>query len=167
MSQKRYTRNIGLTYAFTTLMNLSFTHGIWMIFLASRGFSLLQLGALEAIFHVTSFLMEVPTGSVADIWGRKASRIAGRISFSLSLVLMYFGSSFPVQILSFIFSALGYNLESGAGEALLFDSLLLDRAEERYLQIKGKDELFYQVSNILSFLLGDIWRAAITGLHSA
>ncbi|MGE4584124.1 MAG: MFS transporter [Sphaerochaeta sp.] len=154
MSQKRYTRNIGLSYAFTTLMNLSFTHGIWMIFLASRGFSLLQLGALEAIFHVTSFLMEVPTGSVADIWGRKASRIAGRISFSLSLVLMYFGSSFPVQILSFIFSALGYNLESGAGEALLFDSLLLDRAEERYLQIKGKDELFYQVSNILSFLLG-------------
>ncbi|NBK26550.1 MAG: MFS transporter, partial [Spirochaetia bacterium] len=101
-------------------MNLSFTHGIWMIYLASRGFSLIQLGALEAIFHITSFLMEVPTGSVADIWGRKTSRLAGRVCYALSLVLMYWGPTFWLQILAFVLSALGYNLESGAGDALLY-----------------------------------------------
>lgn len=41
-----------------------------MIYLAGKGMSLTQLGLLETIFHITSFTMEVPTGAVADIFGR-------------------------------------------------------------------------------------------------
>lgn len=150
----RYTRNIGLAYAFSFSLSLSFTHGIWMIYLAGKGFSLMQLGLLEAIFHITSFLMEVPTGSVADIWGRKASRIAGRVSYALSLVFMVYGSTFLLQVLAFVLSALGYNLESGAGDALLYDSLLLDGQQDRYIKVKGNDELINQIGSILSFLVG-------------
>jgi MFS family permease len=150
----RYRRNVGLAYAFSLSLSLSFTHGIWMIFLASQGFSLVQLGLLEAIFHVTSFLMEVPTGSVADIWGRKASRIAGRLCYALSLIFMFHSTTFLLQVVAFILSALGYNLESGAGDALLYDSLLLDGEEGRYIKVKGNDELINQIGSILSFLLG-------------
>lgn len=150
----RYTRNIGLAYAFSFSLSLSFTHGLWMIYLADKGFSLMQLGLLEAIFHSTSFLMEVPTGSVADIWGRKASRIAGRVSYALSLVFMLYGSTFLLQVLAFVLSALGYNLESGAGDALLYDSLLLDGQQDRYIKVKGNDELINQIGSILSFLVG-------------
>jgi MFS family permease len=113
-----------------------------------------QLGLLEAIFHVTSFLMEVPTGSVADIWGRKASRIAGRLCYALSLIFMFHSTTFLLQVVAFILSALGYNLESGAGDALLYDSLLLDGEEGRYIKVKGNDELINQIGSILSFLLG-------------
>lgn len=135
-------------------MNLSFTHGLWMMYLASLGYSLVQLGLLESIFHVTSFIMEVPTGSVADIWGRKTSRLAGRLFFALSLVFIFLASSFGMLVFGFICSALGYNLESGAGEALLYDSLLLDKSEGSYLKIKGRDELLYQVCSVISFLAG-------------
>ncbi len=150
----RYRRNIGLAYAFSFCLSLSFTHGIWMIYLAEKGFSLVQLGLLEAIFHITSFLMEVPTGSVADIWGRKASRIAGRLCYALSLVCMFHGSTFLLQVGAFVLSALGYNLESGAGDALLYDSLLLDEQQSRYIKVKGNDELINQIGSICSFLLG-------------
>ncbi|MGE4453515.1 MAG: MFS transporter [Sphaerochaeta sp.] len=156
MRQKQYTRNIPLSYGFTALMNLSFTHGLWMMYLASRGFSLLQLGLLEAIFHITSFLMEVPTGSVADIWGRKVSRLAGRAFAAMSLLIMFLAPSFTLQVIGFIFSALGYNLESGAGEALLYDSLLLDGKESSYLKTKGKDELIYQACSVVAFLVGGV-----------
>jgi MFS family permease len=98
--------------------------------------------------------MEVPTGSVADIWGRKTSRLAGRVCYALSLVLMYWGPTFWLQILAFVLSALGYNLESGAGDALLYDSLLLDADESRYLSVKGRDELLYNVASIIAFLIG-------------
>lgn len=150
----KYKRNIGLVYAFSFSLSLSFTHGIWMIYLAGKGFSLVHLGLLEAIFHVTSFLMEVPTGSVADIWGRKASRIAGRLCYGLSLIFMFHGTTFLLQVVAFMLSALGYNLESGAGDALLYDSLLLDGDEGRYIKVKGNDELINQIGSILSFLLG-------------
>lgn len=152
----RYRRNIPLSYGFTALMNLSFTHGLWMMYLASKGFSLVQLGLLEAIFHVTSFLMEVPTGSVADIWGRKVSRLSGRLFGALSLAIMFLAPTFPLQVLGFICSALGYNLESGAGDALLYDSLLLDGQESSYLRVKGLDELLYQSCSVVAFLVGGL-----------
>lgn len=154
MKQSRYQRNITLNYGFSSLINLGFTRGLWMIYLAGRGFSLAQLGALEAIFHVTSFLMEVPTGSVADIWGRKASRLSGRLLCAASLLLMFFSQSFLMQVVGFILSALGYNLESGAGDALVYDSLLIENKQEHYMKVMGKQELVGQGSAIVAFLVG-------------
>ncbi|AEV30068.1 major facilitator superfamily permease [Sphaerochaeta pleomorpha str. Grapes] len=150
----RYGRNIGLNYLFTALSTLNLTHGIWMIYLALKGFSLVELGILEGIYHVTSFLMEVPTGVIADLWGRKLSRILGRIAAVLSVAIMFFSSGFLLQALGFILTALGNNLESGAGDALVYDSLLLDEKQDIYIQVAGKQELCYQIAAIASFLLG-------------
>lgn len=67
---------------------------------------------------------------------------------------MFHGTTFLLQVVAFIISALGYNLESGSGDALLYDSLLLDGDEGRYIKVKGNDELINQIGSILSFLLG-------------
>ena len=147
-------RNIPLNYLFVFFSNLNLTHGIWMIFLAARGFSLFQLGILESVFHITSFLMEVPTGIVADIWGRKTSRFWGRVLLLGSLGMMYFAVDFWLQLLGFIITALGYNLESGAGEALVYDSLKASGEEETFMKVKGVQELLFQLSFILAFLAG-------------
>ena len=53
-----------------------------MIYTADKGMSL-QAGLLETIFHIASFLMEVPYSTVADIFGRKISGISRTV---LSLI---------------------------------------------------------------------------------
>ena len=146
--------NITKNYIFTLFFNLNLTRGIWMIYLAYRGFSLLELGIFEGIFHITSFLMEVPTGAVADIWGRKISRLCGRAMFFLSLLIMYYSGSFFIQAAGFAFCAIGYNLESGAGEALVYDSMLLSGEKENYKKIAGRQELILQAAFIISYLAG-------------
>lgn len=150
----RYQKNISLDYLYTALSSMNLTHGLWMIYLASRGFSLVQLGMLEGIYHVTSFLMEVPTGAVADLWGRKYSRLCGRIIAVLALGVMFMGRSFWVQTLAFICTALGNNLESGSGEALVYDSMMLDGREHRYMHVAGRRELVYQTTAIIGFAAG-------------
>jgi MFS family permease len=150
----KYQKNITVNYFFTLFFNLDLTRGLWMIYLASRGFTLLQLGVFEGVFHITSFLMEVPTGVVADLWGRKISRLAGRVLFLMSLVLMFYANNFTVQLLGFVVCALGYNLESGAGDALIYDSLLLDGRKDDYMRINGKYELVYQTAAVISYLVG-------------
>jgi len=125
-----------------------------MIFLALKGFSLLHLGILEGFFHITSFLMEVPTGAVADIYGRKVSRITGRLSFLFSLAFMFFADSLSGQMAGFALCAIGYNLESGAGEALVYDSLKFLKREDEFKKIKGKEELCYQSASIIAFSTG-------------
>lgn len=149
-----YRRNISLNYVFVSCASLNFTHGLWMIYLAMRGFSLLELGLLEGLYHITSFLMEVPTGVVADLWGRKTSRLLGRCIAACSLAIMFYSQSFALQSVAFIATALGNNLESGAGDALVYDSLLLDNREERYMHVAGRQELVYQLSAITAFVLG-------------
>lgn len=147
-------QNIWKDYIFTFISRLDLTHGTWMIYLAVKGVSLFQLGILEGIFHVTSFLMEVPTGAVADIWGRKVSRIWGRISSVISIVILLFANSFPLFALSFMFSALSYTLESGAGDALLYDSLKELDKEKGYMRINGTKEVYMQVGSVFGLLLG-------------
>ena len=146
--------NIGKNYIFTLFYNLNLTRGIWMIYLACRGFTLLELGIFEGIFHVTSFLMEVPTGVVADLWGRKISRLCGRAMFFLSLIIMYYSDSSVLQAAGFSFCAIGYNLESGAGEALVYDSMLLSGEKNNYKKVAGKSELILQTAFIISYLAG-------------
>jgi MFS family permease len=147
-------KNVNKNYIYTLLQNIDLTRGIWMIYLASKGMSLTQLGLLETVFHITSFVMEVPTGAVADIFGRKISRILGRILSLISVVLLLAANSFLWFAISFVFTALSYNLESGAGDALIYDSLKEIGEEEKYMKISGNKELFYQTAGIISFFVG-------------
>lgn len=147
-------KNVYKNYVYTLLQNIDLTRGIWMIYLASKGMSLTQLGLLETIFHITSFTMEVPTGAVADIFGRKTSRIVGRIMSLISVIILLLANSFLWFSISFIFTALSYNLESGAGDALIYDSLKEIGEEETYMKVSGRKELFFQVAGVVSFFLG-------------
>jgi len=156
-------KNINRNYLYTLLGNIDLTRGIWMIYLADKGMSLTQLGLLETVFHITSFLMEVPTGAVADIFGRRASRIIGRVMSLLSVVILLAADDFLWFAVSFVFTALSYNLESGAGDALIYDSLKEIGEEDRYMKISGSKEVFYQAAGIVSFLAGGYMAARSYG----
>ena len=77
----------------------------------------------------TILLMEIPTGVVADRWGRKLSVISGGSLYTLSLLLVPFAVTFNgaaqlwVVSLCFIVSGLGQTLVSGAEEAWVVDNL--------------------------------------------
>lgn len=158
-------RNVNKNYLYILLQNIDFTRGIWMIYLAGKGMSLTQLGLLETIFHVTSFTMEVPTGAVADLFGRRISRIVGRLTSLISVIILLMSNSFWMFAVSFIFTALSYNLESGAGDALIYDSLKEIGEEDQFMKVNGNKEVFYQAASTISFLIGGI--LAFKSYHTA
>src|SRR6056297_792169 len=147
-------KNVYKNYIFTFINNFNVTSGIWMLFLASRGLSLFQIGIMESIFHITSFIMEIPTGMVADLYGRKISRLLGRVATIISFLIMLFSHTTIFFAISFILQAIGYNLESGAGEALIYDSMKEINEEHNYIKVKGKTEVFFQFASVFSLLLG-------------
>ncbi len=149
-----YKNNILYNYIFTFISSLNFTHGYWMIYLAANGFSLVQLGIFEGVFHITSFLMETPTGAIADVFGRKSSRIIGRLMTIIYYLIIISTNDFMLVNLGFVFCALGYNFESGAREAILYDSLIELDQKERYMKIEGRNEGLYQTAMAIALLLG-------------
>jgi len=109
---------------------------------------------METIYHISSFLMEIPTGAVADIFGRKTSRILGRVSTCIAITIMIFGNNVVWFAVSFFFTALGNNLESGAGDALIYDSLKELNIENDYMKVRGRNELFFQIAKTFSLIIG-------------
>lgn len=147
-------QNIFKNYIYSMLSNFNLTSGVWMLYLAYRGLSLFQIGIIEAIYHITAFTMEVPTGIVADLLGRKTSRVLGRFMTIISIIIMIFGDHVVWFSLSFAFTALGNNLESGAGDALIYDSMKEIGREKGYMKVKGKIEVFFQLASSLALPIG-------------
>jgi MFS family permease len=82
-----------------------------------------QIFLLQAWFMLMNFLLEVPTGAVADRFGRKASVAAG--CFMMAAASLVYGSvpMLAVFVLGEAVFAAALTLVSGADEALVYDSL--------------------------------------------
>ena len=63
-------KQLSKLYLSSVLGNLSLT-GAWVAILAARGFDLVEIGIAETVFHITSIIFELPSGVMADVFGRK------------------------------------------------------------------------------------------------
>ncbi|RII32155.1 MFS transporter [Clostridium chromiireducens] len=149
-------RNISISYLYNFLFQLNITSAIWVLYLSFKGMSLIEIGLLESIYHITGVLFELPTGAIADVYGKKFSIITGRIVSVISSILMITSNSFWGFGLSFILSAASMNLNSGAGEALIYDSLKELGEEERYKKIWGNLAFIMSSGQGIAVLLGGI-----------
>src|SRR5512133_4307131 len=65
----------------------SFIWGINTLFLLDAGLSNLEAFAANAAFTAGTVLFEVPTGVVADTWGRRVSYLLGTITLAITTAL--------------------------------------------------------------------------------
>jgi MFS family permease len=148
--------NIKNDYLYRFFSSFDITSAIWVLYLGYKGMSLTEIGLLEGIFHITGFLSEIPTGALADLFGRRKSMIIGRITSVLSAIIMLFSNSFIGFAIGFVLSAWGYNLNSGSEEALVYDTLKILNREDEYLNINGRLNLIIEVSQGLAVFIGGL-----------
>ncbi len=138
---------------------------IWVLLLALRGFSLVEIGLAEAVFHVVSLCCELPSGLLADVLGRKWTLTASQTMFALSTLLMVASHGMAGVCLSLAVSALAYNLESGTREAVTYESMLQAGQEAEYLRFSSLQNAVYRFSSGGAMLLAGAtvllgWRRA-------
>lgn len=148
--------NIKNEYLYRFFSSFDITSAIWVLYLGYKGMNLVQIGLLEGIFHVTGLLSEIPTGALADLFGRRRILIIGRMMSLISAIIMLFSNSFLGFAMGFILSAWGYNLNSGSEEALIYDTLKELKKEDEYLKINGKINLIIEISQGLAVFIGGI-----------
>ncbi|MBD3304584.1 MFS transporter [Candidatus Woesearchaeota archaeon] len=103
---------------------------IWTVYFVQKGFSFTEVGVGMSILIVATFLFEVPTGAVADIFGRKTSVAIGFLLMILFAVLAPFIQSFLVLILLFTMMGIAITFRSGAEEAWVIDYLKKQNKKE-------------------------------------
>ena len=118
--------------------------------------SFVQIFALQTWFMLVSFLMEVPTGAVADRFGRKVSVACG--GFLLAAGSLLYGT-FPhlaVFVVAEAVFAIAITLISGADEALAYDSLLAQGREPEASRVMARLEAAKLTGIFAGALLGAV-----------
>ncbi|MBA3822733.1 MAG: MFS transporter [Ktedonobacterales bacterium] len=147
-----------LAYTFYTgFTSLTFTNAVWVIYLATHGYSAFTIGLFETVFHVAKFIAEVPTGAFADLIGRRASLIVANVLGAVE-VLFFLMPSPPLMILSFTLAGASFAFRGGAAEAILWSITRQGDADDhaRYSRVYSQIFILISAGQLVGSALGGV-----------
>ncbi|QQG42195.1 MAG: MFS transporter [Candidatus Woesebacteria bacterium] len=151
-------RNITIAYILAFSKNTWFWLGIW-IFYYLRFTDYAGIGIIETILILTMTLAEIPTGAIADLFGKKKTLI---IAFTLETVgafIMATAPNFQMLALSVFVMCVGGAFYSGTIDALIFDTLKESGEEGTYdRKISNTNTLSLIAPAICSILGGFMYK---------
>ncbi len=127
---------------------------IWVVFLQGRGVTLTQIGVLEGFAWLLTAFAEVPTGAVADRWGRKTSIALGGLLYGLAMFLILTEALSPSFLLGYALWNSSMAFVSGADVALLYDTLKADGREDQAAKQSGRYAAIQQGSQGVAAVFG-------------
>jgi MFS family permease len=152
--------NVWKSYLFGFLMDCSLTAPVWVLYLRDeRGFSLTQITLMEVPLFLLIVFAEVPTGAVADRFGRKVSLMLASAIMAVSMFVYGIATNYWVVLVANLTWGLAFTFRSGADTALLYDSLKEAGREPDFQRANAR---FWAV-RFAAMLTGLLLGAAIAG----
>ncbi len=160
-THRALTANIRRFYLYSFLSHFQLWFSIWVLYLQrERGLSLTQITLLDGPFWMVIVLSEVPTGALADRWGRKQSLLLGAVCYAAGIFLFGVSTNYAILLLSYLVWGVSMTLASGADSAFVYDTLVtLGRAGE-FQRVLGRAQGLVQVGGLLGSLAGPPLAAA-------
>ncbi len=109
-----------------------------------------QLGWVDAIGFGFALLLEVPSGAIADLLGKRKTIFIGMVAGTVGIAIITFSGTLVGIFIGWLITQICYAFYSGAAEALVYDSLV-DLGDK-----KSYDKVITKSSEIES------WVGAIT-----
>ena len=154
---KEIKKNLYLLYAYSCLVQMLFFGAVSVPFFLHRaGMNYTQMFILEAIFALSLLLLEIPTGIVADRYGRKTSLFCGSILSAISFFIFGMFTGFPLYVVAEIVCGLGLSLISGADRALLYDLLVKHNSADQATSVFSRFDGWATAGRLVAFPLGSL-----------
>lgn len=123
-TRRQLQRNVPRTLCLSFLQVFMLLMPVIVIFFETRGLALADVLLLQAWFAVLVGVLEVPSGYVADLLGRRGTMIAGGLFLGIGHTWLVFAHGFWPLAAFEACLAVAFSLISGADLALLYDTEL-------------------------------------------
>ena len=161
----RVDRNLRLLTALGVFTMAQPGLAIWVVYLLDfRHLTLTQVGIMEAFFWAVKLVIEVPSGAVADRFGRRATFWLGLIIEAAGVATFAFASNFPILVISYTLWSAGFSFRSGNDHAYIYDTLAVKDRTAEFSTRAG----MYQALTTAAFTIagiGGAWLASVTTLQ--
>ncbi len=145
-------------YAFGFLKSLQFFGALAVPFYLDRlQFGYAEMFSLEALFAICVMAFEIPTGVIADRFGRKRSLFLGALAFGAGFALFGVARTLPALAAAEIVCALGMSLLSGADRALLYEAAKASGREHDAARIAARYDAFGTAGMLVAFPAGTLF----------
>ena len=158
--EPRTVQRVYLVLMLFSTLAASFIWGINTLFLLDAGLSSTAAFTANALFTAGMVLFEVPTGVVADTWGRRVSYLLGSVTLAVSTVLYWLAwqahAPFWAWAVTSVLLGLGFTFFSGATEAWLVDALKFTGFKGNLESVFAKGQIVAGAAMLSGSVLGGL-----------
>ncbi len=143
--------------AYGFLKNQRYFEPFLMLIFLQQGLSYFEIGLLIACRSLTINVLEIPSGVVADAWGRRRCMIVSFVAYIVSFLVFGFAASprwyFPAMMLF----GIGESFRTGTHKAMIFEWLRLRGREDQRTRVYGLTRSWSKYGSAVSSVLASLF----------
>lgn len=133
---------------------------IIVLFYEENGLGLKEVFLLKSVYSIVLVVLDIPTGYLADSWGRRNCLLTGCILAFSGFICYSFSSTLLAFFMAEILLGIGQSMVSGADSALLYDTMVHYKRENEYLKYEGKVTMVGNFSEAFAGIIGGLLAAS-------
>lgn len=141
-------------YLASYLKNQSYFVPIIVLFFQDLSLSYSQIFWIFTIGAAFAFLVEIPTGVIADLYGSRRSIIWSKLLILISFIFFGLAFNFWTLIIANLIYELGKSFRSGTETAYVYNYLAENKEAPRYTIVKVNQKFYARLSESIAALVG-------------
>jgi len=158
-------RQIKKFCAYGFLKNLKFFEPYLVVYLLGFDLNLFEIGLLYSLREAIMYLFEIPSGIIADHYGKKKELMMCFLFYMISFVFFFIGGSFGFFAIAMFFFGLGEAFRSGTHKAMIYSYLEQKDWFSHKTFVYGRTRSFSLVGSSISALLSIIFVLSLPSLR--
>ncbi len=144
-------RNITILYLYTFLSTFILFYATDVLFYVERGVTTSGYLFFIAIIYIIQLLFEIPSGVLADKYGKKRMLILSNILMIISTIIFIFSYNYIFFLVAIIIKGLDNALVTGIVNSMLYDNHKENTKFNKILFVKNT---YYNISYMIAMILG-------------
>ncbi len=121
-----------------------------------KGLSFFQIGLLIGFRAVCINLFEIPSGAIADIYGRRWSMILSMAAYIISFAVFALSNSFALLLCAMFLFAIGEAFRTGTHKAMIFEWLRGQNQSHEKIRVYGYTRSWSKTGSAVSVIIATI-----------
>lgn len=118
-----------------------------------KGLSFFQIGVLIGFREVCINLFEIPSGAVADLYGRRRAMIISMGAYICSFIIFGSSPSFGLLFFAMFFFAIGDAFRTGTHKAMIFEWLRSQKRTNEKTKVYGYTRSWSKIGSAVSVVI--------------